>query len=121
MNQAMVRSIRRQTLWLALIVSLLSVVFFYHQWKMIFCGIWIGAITGLAGFEQIVRMTLKLGEGGNDRAIGVSGYMRRYVFYALVFLCAISVKINPLALLAGMLCHKGSILLYTFIHRKEAE
>ncbi len=117
-QRAMVKEIRALSLLLALICSLLALALFFEAWKAVLAGIWIGVCTGLMGFGMIVAMSERLTPDVDGRRIGMSSYARRFLLYTLIFVLAVHSGVSVFALLAGMLCHKGSILLYTFIHRK---
>lgn len=68
---------------------------------------------------MIVRMSESIELYEDASKAGYAGYLRRYVIYALIFGLSAWRGVNVIALLAGMLCHKASILLYVFLHRKE--
>lgn len=79
----------------------------------------IGALTGIIGFSMITHMSNTIELYGNPKAKGYSSYVKRYAIYTLIFALAAWRGVHVLALLAGMLLHKGAILIYVFLHRKE--
>ena len=122
MKDEMVRmrkAIASLTLALALIVDGFAVMLFQDQFVEIGVGILVGALTGLIGFSMIIRMSSTIELYGNPKAKGYSSYVKRYGIYTLIFALAAWRGVNIVALLVGMLLHKGAILIYVFIHRKE--
>ncbi len=113
------KEIRRLTLALAFIVSGLSILIFHGQFKVIGIGIIIGALTGIIGFSMITNMTRRIELYGNAKAKGSASYIQRYAIYTVVFLLAAYEGVNIIALFIGILLHKGAILIYVFLHRKE--
>lgn len=118
-NRMMAREIRWITIILTLITCGLSLMICKGQFSTIGIGICIGALSGLIGFNMIVQMADTIEYYGNAKAKGSSNYALRYIIYALLFGISVYKGVHILALLVGMLCHKASILLYVFIHRKE--
>lgn len=113
------KEIRRITLALALVSCGISLMLFQGHFKDIGAGILIGALTGIIGFSMITHMSNTIELYGNPKAKGYSSYVKRYASYTLIFALAAWRGVHVLALLAGMLLHKGAILIYVFLHRKE--
>ena len=118
----MAMEIRKLTALLMTIVSLVSLVIFPGEFKHITMGIVVGAFTGLMGFNMICNMAGNIdGDSLDVKNRAIRSYTRRYLLYAVILALSASVGMHILALLSGMLIHKISILLYSFIHRKEDE
>lgn len=113
------KEIRRLTLALSLVVSGVSIFIFHGQFREIGIGIIIGALTGIIGFSMIMNLSRRIELYGNAKAKGSASYIQRYAIYMVVFLLAAYKGVNIIALFIGMLIHKGAILIYVFIHRKE--
>jgi len=118
--QSMAKEVRLTTVILTLLLTLLSAVAFPGMGKSIPVGIIIGALTGLIGFNMILRMASHIQPDMVDvKARAYRSYLHRYLVYAGIFALSISQGVNAIALLAGMLAHKASFLIYTWRHRKE--
>lgn len=116
------QEIRKYSYILMLIAVLLSLVFFFDSFKEISIGIIVGTLCAVMGFNMIIKFSEKInGDSVNVTGGSYSSYLRRYLLYALVLILCAYVEIPLLAVLAGFLCHKGAIVLYSFIHRKEDE
>ena len=113
------KSIRWITLALACIACGISLIVFQDQFQGIGVGILIGALSGLIGFSMIIRMSNTIELYDNPKAKGYSSYVKRFGIYTIIFALAAWRGVNIIALLVGMLLHKGAILIYVFIHRKE--
>lgn len=118
-HQNMAREIRWITIMIMFMVSGISLIIFQGQFATIGIGICIGALAGLIGFNMIVHMADTIEYYDNAKAKGSSNYTLRYLIYALILGLSVYKGIHILALLVGMLCHKASIMLYVFLHRKE--
>lgn len=119
-TRTMAHEVRLITALLMLILAGAALVIFPDGFKTISIGIVIGAFTGMMGFNMIVNMASKInGESVDVKARAFRSYTRRYLIYAVIFALSASVGVNIVALLAGMLAHKASILIYTWKHRKE--
>ncbi|MEG0329965.1 MAG: hypothetical protein RR602_02100 [Longicatena sp.] len=115
----MSQDIRKITLILTTIVTAISLVLFQGKMKTIGVGIVIGACCGIIGFQMIANLGNRLEEYDNARNKAIQSYTRRYAMYTLIFALSASVGVQIIALLVGMLCHKASIGIYVFLHRKE--
>lgn len=115
----MSHEIRKITIILGLIVSGLSLLIFQGKFSTIGVGVFIGALTGMIGFNMIVHMSHRIEMYGDPKAKGYSSYVKRYAVYAIIFILSAYKGVNVFALFAGMICHKGAILIYVFLHRKE--
>lgn len=87
------------------------------DWKSA-VGIWIGSVMGLFGYWMIVWLTSSLSVT-NGTSKGRVGYMMRYASYALVLVTMTILNVPVLAMLAGFLTHKLSLLFYVFTERKD--
>jgi hypothetical protein len=111
------QSVTRLTLAVGLIVSGICYAVFDFR---TFIGVWIGVFTALAGFEMIIRMVRSLPDNGEDgRQMGRGSYALRYAFYALVLAVGALRHVPVLAMLAGFVCHKLSLLIYTYQNRQK--
>lgn len=116
----MVKEIDRITLVLTGVLMLVSVIGFPHMVKTVALGIAIGALTGLLGFHMIRNMANRVVDSAlEDGSSAYRSYLNRSLLYVAIFAISISQGVNVFALLAGMLAHKVSILIYTWRHRKE--
>lgn len=121
-EQRIYQEIRKYSYLLMLIAVLLSVVLFFDNYKEISIGIIIGTLCGIMGFNMIIKFSEKIdGDSVNVSRGSYNSYLRRYLMYTLVLILCAYVQIPVLAVLVGFLCHKGAIVLYSFIHRKEDE
>lgn len=84
-------------------------------------GVMIGTCTGLIGFQMINAMSASIEQSGNAKLKGYTSYLTRYALYAIIFALCITRGINVFALLAGVLCHKASIIVYTVRYREEMD
>ncbi len=119
-TRTMALEIRKMTIVAIVVVAIGAFVIYPSGLKSISMGILIGGFSGLWGFAMIVSLCERIdGSTMNAKAYAFRSYTRRYLMYAVVFVLSVSQGANIFALLAGMLLHKGSILLYTWKHRKE--
>lgn len=118
-HQRMRREIQTITIILMLMVCGLSILIFHGRVADIGIGIVIGALAGLIGFNMINQMAEQIELVRDAKAKGYQNYVLRYVVYLFIFGISVYKNVSILALFAGMLCHKASILLYVFLHRKE--
>ena len=86
-----------------------------------FLGVGIGSILGMIGFFHIVRFCQSIDGDTNGKKAGAINYVARYLLYAVVMFGFAYLKIPVLAMLAGFLCHKGAILIYSIHTRKEMD
>lgn len=117
-TKQMAKEIRVITLGLTAVLALVGWVIFPGNENHIALGIIIGSLTGLLGFQMILRMSESILEDNGENGAYAS-YLNRYLFYMLVFALSIWRGIHVIALVVGMLVHKASILIYTWRHRKE--
>lgn len=119
-SKIMAHEVRGITMIIMVILALVAWLLFPGEVKSISMGIIIGAITGMMGFTMIVNMAERIdGDTMDVKARAFRSYTRRYLAYALIFALSAIAGVNVIALLAGMLAHKASILIYTWRHRKE--
>lgn len=119
-TRTMAMEIRKMTILMILLAAIGAFVVYPNGLKSISLGILIGGFSGLWGFSMIISLCEKIdGSTMNAKAYAFRSYTRRYLMYTIVFVLSVSQGANIFALLAGMLLHKGSILLYTWKHRKE--
>ena len=86
-----------------------------------FIGVGIGAILGVGGFYHIVRFCQSINGEVNGKKAGIANYAVRYLVYGVVMFGFACLKIPVLSMLAGLLCHKGAILIYSIHTRKEMD
>lgn len=114
--------IRKLTALLMVLVAVVSILVFPGQFTSVTMGIVVGAFTGLMGFNMICNMVNRIdGDTMDVKNRAIRSYTRRYLMYAIIFALSASTGMHVIALLSGMLLHKGSLLLYSFLHRKEDE
>lgn len=118
--KCMGKEIRMWTLAIMLVITGIALVIF-HDIKSVCAGIVIGAMCGLIGYAMINAMSMKVELYQDAKAKGYANYVKRYALYTIIFALSVSRGIHPLALLAGMLCHKAAIVVYAWIHRKEVD
>lgn len=104
----------RLTILLGLVVSVVTGILFGYQGVI---GVWIGVIMALIGYRMIVNMALTL-DDSDPQAKGRTNYMMRNGLYALVMVIAYFAGIPLLAVVAGYLAHKASLLMYTVLERR---
>lgn len=115
------REIRIISLLLMMIVAAICAVIWHDQLLSIAGGVVIGAMCGLIGFAMINNMSANIEHASNAKFKGYISYMIRYLFYALIFAVCIYRGINVFALLAGVICHKLSIIVYSVRYREEMD
>jgi small-conductance mechanosensitive channel len=103
------------TLALALVCSLAGLLLFHSL--NIFLGIWIGAVLGLIGLQMIVQFARTLSPE-TKKSSGFFQYSIRYAMYAIVFFACAYKGIPVLSLLAGFLCSKLALFLYSLKTQK---
>lgn len=119
-TRAMALEIRRLTILLIVVAAIGAYIIDPNSLKTISLGILIGGFSGLWGFAIIISMSARIDGNTTDvKAFAFRSYTRRYLMYAVIFVLSVSQGASIFALLAGMLLHKGSILIYTWKHRKE--
>lgn len=115
----MSQDIRKITIILTVLVCGASVLLFKGHFRTIGIGIIIGSCCGIIGFNMINNLANRLEMMDNVKTKTYQSYVRRYALYTLVFALSVYKGVAILALLAGMLCHKASIVIYVILHRKE--
>ena len=119
-TRKMMMEIRGITLLMTGIGCVLAALLFPSIWKQAVGGVAIGAFTGLMGFNMISNMVSRIdGEMADMKARAFRSYTRRYLLYAIIFGLSAIAGMPIAALLAGMLLHKLSILMYSWKNRKE--
>lgn len=101
--------IRKLTLLLAGVLIVLSLIF---KDTSITGGIAIGALASIIGFNMIVKMAYRI-QGASAGRSARANYLLRYFTYAFIFGISYWQGFNIFALLAGFLCNKIAILIYT--------
>lgn len=86
-----------------------------------FFGVGIGAILGIAGFFHIVMFCQHVNGETEGKKAGFMNYAVRYFLYGVVMFGFAYLHIPVLSMLAGLVCHKGAILLYSIHTRKEMD
>ena len=102
----------------ALICAIIAWAWFGFQ---AFLGVGIGSILGMIGFFHIVRFCQSIDGDTNGKKAGIMNYVVRYLLYGVVMFGFAYLGIPVLAMLAGFLCHKGAILMYSIHARKEMD
>lgn len=109
------REIRKLHLILVISATIVSILLF-RDIKTIASGVLIGGLAAMIGFNSIIKMSEKIVDGGDMSRLAYTSYVRRYAVYALIFGLAVYEGVNPFALLAGYLCNKIAIYIYTWRH-----
>lgn len=90
--------------------------------KLAAIGVALGAALGLAGLYLICNMAGSIaGEPDKAKKRGTVHYIGRYCFYAVVLFAGAWAGIPPLAMLAGFLCTKLALVVYSLQSRKETK
>lgn len=104
------------SLYLGALTSIISLLFF--DWKVA-AGILIGLIMSLIGYQMIERMVITMPHNEKDgESKAKAGYVMRWGFYAFVLALFAWLGFPILAMLVGILCHKASLLMYTYKSNK---
>lgn len=118
--QQMNRKITKFTLIFSLISSFICAILFHSQMVRVFLAVWIGCGTGLFGYYKIVQMALNIpSEEQAGKKIGTQEYVKRYVMYGVVFVFCQCIHLPILAVLVGLMCNKGAILLYALKEKED--
>lgn len=106
-------------LYTCVLTIFVSIIGCYFGIK-IFISIWIGCITGLIGYYMVVHMVLNIPSNEEDgKKVGTSGYVKRYIFYGVVFVASHYLKLMLLGVLIGMMCNKLAILIYALKEKED--
>lgn len=108
-------TVHRLSVIIALPISLIATLF--QGWQG-FLGIWMGSIIGLWGYKMIVDMTIALSPESDAKVKAITGYLIRYGLYALVMIVGSQWGISVVTILTGFLSHKASLLVYTWLERR---
>lgn len=109
------------SLGLCAICSLAGYCFFHLDFKALL-GLWIGALAGILGFFAIIFMVKSINPNSkSNERFGTFNYVARYAMYGIIFGIAAWNKIPVLSMLAGFVCTKASLILYSLKTRKEYE
>lgn len=110
---------RKICLYTFLLTLCSSIIGFYFG-TMVFVSIWIGCITGLIGYYMVVHMVLNIPLNEVDgKKVGTSGYVKRYIFYGVVFILCHYLQFPLLGVLIGMMCNKAAILIYALKEKED--
>lgn len=108
-------SICKYTCILSAIVSL-PVLLFSGLLGLV--GVWMGTLMALVGYTFIVKLSASIQPDFDASKKTVMGYLFRYVFYAAVMMVGVSLQIPVMTILLGYLSHKISLLMYTWLERR---
>lgn len=118
--QQMNKKIKRYTLVFSLFCSIACAMIFHSQMIQVFIAVWIGCLTGLVGYHKIVQMALNIPTNeAAGKKIGTQEYMKRYLMYGLVLVICQFMGLPILAVLVGLMCNKGAILLYALKEKED--
>ena len=118
--QQMNKKIKRYTLVFSLFCSIACAMIFHSQMIQVFIAVWIGCLTGLVGYHKIVQMALNIQtDEAAGKKIGTQEYMKRYLMYGLVLVICQFMGLPILAVLVGLMCNKGAILLYALKEKED--
>ena len=116
---SMRKKVEELSLLVSLPVSIIGMILF--EQKTVFIGVWIGCMMGLIGFNLIIQMTQNLNpDGQKAEKQGRGGYALRYLVYGIILFISAYKGIPVLSVLAGMMCHKASLLIYSAIGKEDA-
>ena len=74
----------------------------------------------LSGYRKIVQMALNIPTDEiAGKKIGTQEYMKRYLMYGLVLVICQLMELPILAVLVGLMCNKGAILLYALKEKED--
>ena len=82
-------------------------------------GILYGTAMTLAGLAMICTMVSRI-DASTTKGQGFSGYMLRFALYGFCLWMGLKWKLPVLAMMAGILIQKASLLIYTYLHRKDS-
>ena len=117
--QQMNKKIVKYTLIFSLFCSIACAMIFHSQMIQVFIAVWIGCATGLFGYHKIVQMALNIpADEGAGKKVGTQEYMKRYFMYGFVLICQL-MELPILAVLVGLMCNKGAILLYALKEKED--
>ena len=118
--QQMNKKIKRYTLAFSLFCSIACAMIFHSQMIQVFIAVWIGCLTGLVGYRKIFQMALNIPTDEiAGKKIGTQEYMKRYLMYGLVLVICQLMELPILAVLVGLMCNKGAILLYALKEKED--
>ena len=118
--QQMNKKIKRYTLAFSLFCSIACAMIFHSQMIQVFIAVWIGCLTGLVGYLKIVQMALYIPtDEAAGKKMGTQEYMKRYLMYGLVLVVCQLMELPILAVLVGLMCNKGAILLYALKEKED--
>ena len=118
--QQMNKKIVKYTLIFSLFCSLVCAIIFHSQMIRVFIAVWIGCLTGLAGYRKIVQMALNIPtDEVAGKKIGTQEYMKRYLMYGLVLVICQLMEFPIFAVLVGLMFNKGAILLYALKEKED--
>lgn len=118
--QQMNKQIKKYTLAFSLFCSIACAMIFHSQMIQVFIAVWIGCLTGLVGYHKIVQMALNIPTGeAAGKKMGTQEYMKRYLMYGLVLVVCQLMELPILAVLVGLMCNKGAILLYALKEKED--
>lgn len=118
--QQMNKQIKKYTLAFSLFCSIACAMIFHSQMIQVFIAVWIGCLTGLVGYHKIVQMALNIpADEAAGKKMGTQEYMKRYLMYGLVLVVSQLMELPILAVLVGLMCNKGAILLYALKEKED--
>lgn len=118
--QQMNKQIKKYTLAFSLFCSIACAMIFHSQMIQVFIAVWIGCLTGLVGYHKIVQRALNIPtDEAAGKKIGTQEYMKRYLMYGLVLVVCQLMELPILAVLVGLMCNKGAILLYALKEKED--
>ena len=116
---SMQKKIEELSLLVSLPVSIIGMILFDQ--KNVFIGVWIGCMAGLMGFNMIIQMAKNLNPDSQEaKKQGRGGYALRYLVYGIILFISAYMGVPVLSVLAGMMCHKASLLIYSAIGKEDA-
>ena len=118
--QQMNKQIKKYTLAFSLFCSIACAMIFHSQMIQVFIAVWIGCLTGLVGYHKIVQKALNIPtDEAAGKKMGTQEYMKRYLMYGLVLVVSQLMELPILAVLVGLMCNKGAILLYALKEKED--
>ena len=118
--QQMNKQIKKYTLAFSLFCSIACAMIFHSQMIQVFIAVWIGCLTGLVGYHKIVQMALNIPtDEAAGKKMGTQEYMKRYLLYGLALVVSHLMDMPIFAVLVGLMCNKGAILLYALKEKED--
>lgn len=118
-NKILYHEIRKLTVIILLISSIIAGIIFHDNFKSVTGGILVGGVTSLLGFNMIINMTNKINSDMNAHRFAYSNYLVRLLLYGCIFTLAVLSDMNIFAILFGYLSNKLAIYFYVYRNKEK--